>query len=74
MLTGHVFPQAFAKSSFRLHSRSVSIMSTSPTSPPTNLPDPSFTPILTSYVTREIDAPLETVWQILSDFTKYPDW
>lgn len=49
-------------------------MSTSPTSPPTNLPDPSFTPILTSYVTREIDAPLETVWQILSDFTKYPDW
>lgn len=49
-------------------------MSTSPTSPPTNLPDPSFTPVLTSYVTREIDAPLETVWEILSDFPKYPDW
>ncbi|KAM5537434.1 hypothetical protein V8D89_008953 [Ganoderma adspersum] len=49
-------------------------MSTSPTSPPTNLPDPAFTPVLTSYVTREIDAPLETVWEILSDFTKYPDW
>lgn len=44
------------------------------TSPPTNLPDPSYTGPLTCYVSREIDAPLETVWEILSDFTQYPDW
>ncbi|KAI1789736.1 hypothetical protein LXA43DRAFT_556036 [Ganoderma leucocontextum] len=43
-------------------------------SPPTNLPDPSYTAVLTCYVSREIDAPLETVWEVLTDFTKYPEW
>lgn len=30
--------------------------------------------MLTMQVTTEIDAPLDKVWDILADFTKYPEW
>ncbi len=70
MLTRHVFPQDPCQACIQLHFPNV-IMSTSPT---TNLPDPAYTAVLTCYVSREINAPLETVWDVLSDFPKYPDW
>lgn len=39
-----------------------------------NLPPPSYSGLLTMQVTTEIDAPLYKVWDILADFTKYPEW
>ncbi|KAI0685115.1 hypothetical protein C8T65DRAFT_592810 [Cerioporus squamosus] len=39
-----------------------------------NLPEPSYAGIITFYVTSEIDAPIEKVWAVLTDFEKYPEW
>ncbi|KAI0759025.1 hypothetical protein C8Q74DRAFT_1301632 [Fomes fomentarius] len=40
----------------------------------TNLPPPSYSGVFAMQVTTEIDAPLDKVWDILADFTKYPEW
>ncbi|KAH9920857.1 uncharacterized protein BXZ73DRAFT_91879 [Epithele typhae] len=39
----------------------------------TNLPEPSYSAVFTASVSAEIDAPIEKVWEVLTDFTKYPE-
>ncbi|KAJ3986410.1 hypothetical protein F5890DRAFT_1407302 [Lentinula detonsa] len=43
------------------------------TTPPTNLP-PAIPSVFTVEANIMIDAPIDTVWTILLDFPKYPDW
>ena len=49
-------------------------MSTGTSPPQSNLPEPSYTGPFTAYVSVDIDAPIDTVWNVLADFTKYPEW
>ena len=42
--------------------------------PPTNLPPPSFDGVFVANATAFINASIDTVWDVLSDFPKYPDW
>ena len=39
-----------------------------------NLPKPSYEGIVTFYVTSDIDAPIDKVWNVLTDFEKYSQW
>ena len=39
-----------------------------------NLPEPSYEGIVTFYVTSDIDAPIDKVWNVLTDFKKYCQW
>lgn len=39
-----------------------------------NLPEPPFTGPITIHVSVTIAAPIEKVWQVLTDFTKYGEW
>ena len=39
-----------------------------------NLPEPPFSGPLTIHVSVTIDAPIQKVWQVLTDFTKYGEW
>ena len=49
-------------------------MSTGTSPPQSNLPEPSYTGPFTAYVSVDIDAPIDTVWNVLADFTQYPEW
>ncbi len=49
-------------------------MSTSSSPPQSSLPEPSYTGPFTAYVSIDIDAPVDKVWAVLADFTKYPEW
>ena len=40
----------------------------------TNLPEPSFSGPLTMRVDVDISAPIERVWEVLTDFPKYKEW
>ncbi|RPD63311.1 hypothetical protein L226DRAFT_459831 [Lentinus tigrinus ALCF2SS1-7] len=48
-------------------------MSTGASPPQSNLPEPSYTGAFTAYVSVDIDAPIDKVWDVLADFTKYPE-
>ncbi|TFK79525.1 hypothetical protein K466DRAFT_505394 [Polyporus arcularius HHB13444] len=48
-------------------------MSTSSSPPQSSLPEPSYTGPFTAYVSVDIDAPVDKVWAVLADFTKYPE-
>lgn len=50
----------------------VILMSSNPAK--SNLPAPSYVGVVTFYVTSEIDAPIDKVWTVLTDFEKYPEW
>ena len=40
----------------------------------TNLPPASDPGVFSILITRDIEAPVETVWDVLTDFPSYGDW
>jgi uncharacterized protein YndB with AHSA1/START domain len=40
----------------------------------TNLPPPAEKGVFSVTVTREINAPIDRVWQVLLDFPSYKEW